>query len=151
MLSGLGGDELFGGYNTFHHVPEMARAFSKFPLPRAGAALRSLAAPVLSRFTSPKYAGILEYGASYGGAYLLRRGLFMPWELSSVLDPDLAREGWQELDPIVQLENSIRGIRTDRLRMSALEINWYMRNQLLRDSDWASMAHSLELGYRWST
>ncbi len=144
-LSGLGGDELFGGYKSFHDVPRMARLFGKFPLPRAGAALRSLAAPVVSRLTSPKYAGILEYGANYGGAYLLRRGLFMPWELPSVLDPDLVREGWQELDPIVQLENTIGGICSDRLRMSALEINWYMRNQLLRDSDWAGMAHSLEI------
>ncbi len=29
--------------------------------------------------------------------------------------------------------------------MSALEIDWYMRNQLLRDADWAGMAHSLEI------
>src|SRR5437660_4905852 len=29
--------------------------------------------------------------------------------------------------------------------MSSLESCWYMRNQLLRDSDWASMAHSIEL------
>ena len=45
----------------------------------------------------------------------------------------------------MQLENTIGGICSDRLRMSALEINWYMRNQLLRDSDWAGMAHSLEI------
>lgn len=30
-------------------------------------------------------------------------------------------------------------------RKSALESSLYMRNQLLRDSDWASMAHSVEL------
>ena len=34
---------------------------------------------------------------------------------------------------------------TSRTRVSALEATWYMRNQLLRDSDWAGMAHSLEI------
>jgi asparagine synthase (glutamine-hydrolysing) len=144
-LSGLGGDELFGGYNTFRDVPRIARLVGKCPLRRTGAAFRYLAAPVLSSFTSPKYAGLLEYGGSYGGAYLLRRGLFMPWELPSLLDPDLVREGWQQLDPVTQAEASIAGIHSDRLKMSALEINCYMRNQLLRDSDWAGMAHSLEI------
>ena len=30
-------------------------------------------------------------------------------------------------------------------QISVLESCWYMRNQLLRDADWASMAHSLEV------
>src|SRR2546425_9251293 len=58
-----------------------------------------VSATVLKRWTSPKYASLLEYGGSYAGAYLLRRGLFMPWELPNVLDGDLARAGWQELQP----------------------------------------------------
>ena len=39
----------------------------------------------------------------------------------------------------------MRGIRSDHLKVSALEMSWYMRNQLLRDADWAGMAHSLEI------
>jgi asparagine synthase (glutamine-hydrolysing) len=97
------------------------------------------------RFVSPKYAGLLEYGGSYGGAYLLRRGLFMPWELPDLLGEDVAREGWRELQPLLRLEETIRGIGSDRLKVSALETAWYMRNQLLRDADWAGMAHSLEI------
>ena len=31
------------------------------------------------------------------------------------------------------------------MQVTALEMKWYMRNQLLRDTDWASMAHSLEV------
>ena len=42
---------------------------------------------------SPKAAGMLEYGGSYAGAYLLRRGLFMPWELPGLLGEELAAEG----------------------------------------------------------
>jgi asparagine synthase (glutamine-hydrolysing) len=144
-LSGLGGDELFAGYDTFRDVPRIARLCRLFPAPRVGATLRKLVAPAVRHFTSPKYAGLLEYGGCYGGAYLLRRALFMPWELATVLDADLVKEGWRELDPIARLEDTIANIRTDRLKVSALEMNWYMRNQLLRDSDWAGMAHSLEI------
>ena len=145
-LSGLGGDELFGGYDTFAKVPMVARFMSPFRfLPGLGAAFRWVSAPALSRLTSSKYAGLIEYGTSYGRAYLLRRGLFMPWELPQVLDPDMAREGWRELELISALDATTKDIDGWRLRVSALETAWYMRNQLLRDSDWAGMAHSLEI------
>jgi asparagine synthase (glutamine-hydrolysing) len=143
-LSGLGGDELFGGYASFHQIPQLVRAVGKFPV-AAAKALRVISAPVIKHFTSSKYAGLLEYGGSYAGAYLLRRGLFMPWELPHLLDPDLVREGWRTLQPMLQLEATTKDIANDRLRVSALEMVWYMRNQLLRDSDWAGMAHSLEI------
>jgi asparagine synthase (glutamine-hydrolysing) len=143
-LSGLGGDELFGGYSSFQQIPQLVRAIGKFPVGPAKA-LRAISAPVLKHFTSAKYAGLLEYGGSYAGAYLLRRGLFMPWELPHLLDPDLVRAGWRTLQPMLQLEATVKDIASDRLRVSALEMTWYMRNQLLRDSDWAGMAHSLEI------
>src|SRR5438094_778750 len=37
------------------------------------------------------------------------------------------------------------GLKVARSRLACLESCWYMRNQLLRDSDWAGMAHSLEI------
>ena len=149
-LSGLGGDELFGGYPSFAEIPRAVRTLRHVPARAAlGRGFRSLAAPVLARLgdarVSPKAAGVIEYGGDYAGAYLLRRGFFMPWELPDVLDPDLAREGWQALQPIAHLRETVRGLGTDRLRVTALESAHYMRSQLLRDSDWASMAHSLEV------
>ncbi len=145
-LSGLGGDELFGGYPSFDEVPRLANAVGAIPGNQAlGRGLRAVTAPVLRRVTSPKAAGLVEYGGTFEGAYLLRRTLFMPWELPSVLDPDLAREGLQALAPLDGLRETIQGIESDRLRVTALESAHYMRSQLLRDSDWASMAHSLEL------
>jgi asparagine synthase (glutamine-hydrolysing) len=69
----------------------------------------------------------------------------MPWELPQALGPDMARAGWRELAPRLALAASADPIRSPRLKVSALETIWYMRNQLLRDSDWAGMAHGLEI------
>jgi asparagine synthase (glutamine-hydrolysing) len=145
-ISGLGGDELFGGYASFREVPRLVRTLAPFRLlPGLGTALRVVSAPLLRRFTSPKWAGLIEYGAHWGDAYILRRGLFMPWELPEVMDPDMARAGWTALDERARLKAATDGLATARQKLVALESAWYMRNQLLRDSDWAGMAHSLEI------
>jgi asparagine synthase (glutamine-hydrolysing) len=62
-----------------------------------------------------------------------------------MLDPDLARKGWESLQPLVRLDETAADIDNEHLRVTALESTHYMRNQLLRDTDWASMAHSLEV------
>jgi asparagine synthase (glutamine-hydrolysing) len=145
-LSGVGGDELFAGYGEFTAIPQLVRlAAVPSRVPALGAAFRRVSAPVLGRFTSPKYAGLLEYGGDYAGAYLLRRSLFMPWELDQVLDPELARAGWSELRTLPAIGSSLPKASNGRLKVGALTSAWYMRNQLLRDADWASMAHSIEL------
>jgi len=145
-LSGVGGDELFAGYQNFKQVPNLSRALGLFRfLPGVGKAFRFISAPLVRTLTSPKYAGLFEYGSRLGDAYLLRRGLYMPWELPTVLDPDLVREGLATLAITQKLSETIGDIGPTRVAMTALESAWYMRNQLLRDADWASMAHSLEI------
>ncbi len=147
-LSGLGGDELFGGYPSFQQVPRMVR-WAKVPglVPGLGRAFRWGAGLGRNVFgVRPKTAGLIEYGGTYEGAYFLRRGLFMPWELSSVMDADMAREGLRSVYPIDHLNELMTPRpRTAFGRVAALEIGQYMRNQLLRDADWASMAHGLEV------
>ena len=98
-----------------------------------------------SRLTSPKYAGLLEYGGDISGAYLLRRALFMPWELPGVMGEEAAVEGLGELDVLSTLEAVTVGIIAPYDRVIALELSVYLRNCLLRDADWAGMAHSLEI------
>lgn len=145
-ISGLGGDELFGSYPSFDQLPRTVNMFKPFnKVPALGRSLRAISSPILKTFTSPKYAGLFEYGGSWGGAYMLRRGMFMPWEMKKLLDNDMVLEGLKELQTLELLDQTVRPIHNDYLKVSGLELNWYMRNQLLRDTDWASMAHSLEI------
>jgi len=66
-ISGVGGDEIFGGYPSFTQVPKMVSAFSRINGSVIGRALRIALSPALSRVWSAKYAGIVEYGGSWGG------------------------------------------------------------------------------------
>jgi asparagine synthase (glutamine-hydrolysing) len=148
-ISGLGGDELLAGYPSFVDLPLWRRRFGPVAaLPWIGRIARSLIlafAPGLAA-SRPKAPALLEYSGTWAGAYLLRRGLFLPHELSRVLDPDLARDGMRRLRPLHCLAASLRpDPGSDTARVCALESSHYMRNQLLRDADWAGMAHSLEI------
>lgn len=148
-LSGLGGDELFAGYNTFVDVPSWVQRF-RIPaqMPLLGDAFRTLYSTLVAGRTdrSPKIGGVLKYGGSYPGAWFLRRGLFMPWELEELFGQDLVHDGLQKLHILEHIESVLStDPETSYGRVAALESSLYMRNQLLRDSDWAGMAHSIEI------
>ena len=145
-VSGLGGDELFAGYKSFADLPRWVR-WLRLPshVPGAGWFFRQLATPVArAARLSPKLPGMLSFGGSTAGAYLLKRGLFLPWELQSLLDPVMIREGLSRLSTLEWM-NRLLSPPTPSARVATLEASIYMRNQLLRDADWAGMAHSLEI------
>lgn len=146
-LSGLGGDELLAGYPSFREIPRWVRWMRGPSLaPGLGRGLRMLGEAFALSRQSPKALGLLEYGGSYPGAYLLRRGLFLPFELKEVLDPDLVAEGLRRLQPLRRLRATLRPAPSSPTsRVCALELSHYLRNQLLRDTDWAGMAHSIEI------
>jgi asparagine synthase (glutamine-hydrolysing) len=154
-ISGLGGDEVFGGYPSFRDIPSTVHALRPLnAVPWVGRGWRVVSSAAIARLTSPKYAGLLEYGGTWGGAYLLRRALYMPWELPKFLDAELVRTGWRDLGSIDQMNALVRAVdglpgadraELDFLKVAALESSYYMRSQLLRDSDWAGMAHSVEI------
>jgi len=149
-LSGLGADECFGGYPSFSDVPRSVRWVRPVSwLPGLGALARwGLSRAIAAGLRlHPKTAGVLQYGGTWAGAYLLRRGIYMPWELEDLLDPALVREGLRRLAPLSRIAAALQAGRSlgDFDRVAALETSLYMRNQLLRDADWAGMAHGVEI------
>ncbi|MDX1976374.1 MAG: asparagine synthase (glutamine-hydrolyzing) [Pseudanabaenaceae cyanobacterium bins.68] len=138
VLSGLGGDEVFGGYQSFQKIPQMVNLGKKIQsLP----VFSNLIGYGFSRWgNSPKtkrLGDFLTQPASFGRAYQSLRGVFSHTEATQIAriygaeSPKLARD--QDL-PLAALD-----------QVSYLELTRYMRNQLLRDSDVMSMAWGLEL------
>ncbi|OJU32865.1 MAG: asparagine synthase (glutamine-hydrolyzing) [Alphaproteobacteria bacterium 65-37] len=149
-LSGLGADECFGGYPSFVDVPRSVRWLRPISwVPGLGALARRGLSGVIAAGLGlhPKSAGVLQYGGSWAGAYLLRRSVYMPWELETLLAPDLVEEGLRRLAPLSRIAAALEAGKPlgDFDRVAALETSLYMRNQLLRDADWAGMAHSVEI------
>ncbi|HVT02765.1 MAG TPA: asparagine synthase (glutamine-hydrolyzing), partial [Thermoanaerobaculia bacterium] len=145
-LSGIGGDELFAGYPTFHRSERLVPILSRLP-----GFLRNFASREGSRFSQRlrKLENLSIDRDPALATYRLLRGLFSP----SQVDALLAR-------PLLQIRNSKSEIR-NRWRplplsssdhngditetMMQLESRRYMLNQLLRDTDVFGMAHSLEI------
>lgn len=148
-LSGLGGDELLGGYPSFKDLPRWRRRFGAVArLPGAGLAARLALRTFGRKFAAdnPKAASALALGGGWGAFYLLRRGLFMPAELTNLMEPAELRDGLRRLEAVAMLDDSLRpDPGSDMGRVATLESRFYMSNQLLRDADWAGMAHSLEI------
>jgi asparagine synthase (glutamine-hydrolysing) len=137
VLSGLGGDELFAGYESFHRVPRLLRLHRALgPLRSAVAGMLGLA-PAGSRWR--RLAGFFRGPCTPLAAFHAQRGIFTEPEARA-----LAQSLTQQDPGAAQW--ALNGLPDDPFDVvSFLELTRYMRNQLLRDSDVFSMAHGLEL------
>ncbi len=158
-LSGLGGDELFAGYQTFSDTARLSKLIGcAWFVP---AAVRRMTAPLVAmlavRQGSPdaarKAAAAWAYPDALPHPYFFARTLFPPGQLERIIEPrfrpSTVNADGVTLDPtwLGWLERTVGEARKlpAVAGISWLEMRTYMTSTLLRDTDAVSMAHSLEV------
>jgi asparagine synthase (glutamine-hydrolysing) len=133
VLSGAGADEWFGGYPSFGRAGWLA------PLRRSP----NLLLKTLGRVDQPKLArvGFLALPSPVGD-YLFLRGIFAPALVAQLLG---CSEGsiWELLAKVGT--NYPKPQQYDQAYIAGLESGFYLQNQLLKDADYMSMWHALEV------
>jgi asparagine synthase (glutamine-hydrolysing) len=149
VLSGLGGDEMFAGYPSFRTVPRMerfARAWDSMP--------KAVRSPLASMFRTLAPANdrnrkLIALGSNGGGIvhpYFLSRMLFTLEQQNQLLPAMETNSAAFRRAQKPLTESLSRTLGLDPVnRVSYLEARCYMLNTLLRDSDFMSMAHGLEV------
>lgn len=147
VVSGVGGDELFLGYDSFRQLPRivsgwrrLARIPGVLPLARVAGGLQA------RRSGNARWRHAPAWARTIGGAWWLRRGVHAPEAVAGWLGEGLASEALRDFSAerwVARMAGPLAGDAT--LALAQIESMTYLRNQLLRDSDWASMDHSVEL------
>jgi asparagine synthase (glutamine-hydrolysing) len=147
IISGVGGDEFFSGYPSFSRIPKINKAL-KF-IPNSTILNNFFKKKIYKLFKKnkikSKYSGIYEYGRDLSSCFLLMRSLFLPFEIEDLFSEKNLITGIEELNIIENLNKDVRDIKEDNLSIMYLETKYYLCSKLLRDADWASMSHSIEL------
>jgi asparagine synthase (glutamine-hydrolysing) len=149
-LSGLGGDEMFGGYASFRRLARAeatARRVGYAPalLRRAAAGLvRSVGG---GRVATEKAAAALETDGSLAAIWPVTRQLFPERRRRELLSPDWQPPGVVDDAYAPLLANAYDDAPDAGVwaRVSYAESRGYMHDVLLRDTDQMSMAHGLEV------
>ena len=131
-LSGLGGDEMFGGYASFRRALLLQRV-NKIPQ-----SLRTIASATGRAFLDGavsyrKFWDLLDSNDGALSAYSISRRLFSSDEVRALTG----------IDPPEPFLPAVNGDLINSVSM--LETGGYMANTLLRDTDFMSMSHSLEV------
>ena len=147
VLSGLGGDEVFGGYKHYRWLARHGNSIRRFSaLPRV------IRQTVLS--TAVGYGRMrgrenwmrlasLENGVSEAGLYLALRGFFAPQQVRALLDVH-SSEVRLAADEYLGAPSPLNDAGSGPA-FRKMEMRRYMHDQLLRDTDVFSMAHSIEV------
>ena len=147
-LSGLGGDEVFAGYDTFKQLNRLIQNRWMLKLPAFSRGLvGSLLKQIKPGGTTAKINRVLTLeNWDLKSTYPITRQVLQEEQLESLLNRD-------ELAPnrVIEIvkENKLDGRSKDGFtvlsKISVAELSTYMQNVLLRDTDQMSMASALEV------
>jgi len=145
-LSGLGGDELFGGYPSFDRLRRLAaysRVWSHSPAIVRSAAAAAVRTVGRASVSSAKMAAVLESDASLPRAFPILRQVFGPRDRAALVgDAAIPTDAAADRLAAMAARHPDRDVMTF---ISYAEASTYMHDVLLRDSDQMSMASGLEL------
>jgi asparagine synthase (glutamine-hydrolysing) len=145
VLSGVGGDEMFGGYPSFQRIPAAMRT-ARWLSPVLPVTV--MAAAAVSDWRARKLQHFAGAGDA-GSAYRAVRGTFMPEEwprlLGPAFDAPARREAREAVSTVEEKLFRHDPSETPLATVARMETGAYLRGQLLRDIDAVSMAHALEV------
>ena len=147
-LTGLGADEMFAGYSNFRRVPRMEGFVARFrKLPAMARRPLAVSVALVSGMgdRNRKVAELASQEDSMVHPYFLARSLFAQRERHALFSAGEYAAAEQALESKLRESIAASASLDPVNRVSYLESYWYMRNTLLRDSDFMSMAHGLEL------
>jgi asparagine synthase (glutamine-hydrolysing) len=140
---------MFAGYSTFRTVPRMerfVRAWDRMPGAVRSRLANIFAALAPSSDQNRKLTALCRDGRGITHPYFLSRMLFTPKQQDELL-PEITRnsEAFVRAEkPLIATLSRAQGPDSVN-RVSYLEARCYMLNTLLRDADFMSMAHGLEV------
>ncbi len=141
-LSGVGGDELFSGYDTFSRVPRAVKILKNLnKVPVCKRILENLTFTIAKKLNNKRINDFNIYGISNYEVYLIRRSITSIASAISLADKIVDMNNFS----IDQYINEIIGTYQYDSSVGLLESYMYMKNQLLKDADWASSAHGVEI------
>jgi len=154
-LAGTGGDELFGGYKSFYEVPKLAKftkLFSCFPSPLletiSGLTTRALKLKygnVPPQIRWGKIADIINVKGDILKAFQTSYSLYTKDFFDQiVIDKSRYTEYGLDKKLAENLKEKIK-YQSDLGKVSTIELFMFIKERLMRDTDSASMAASLEV------